>query len=154
MRSKRLLFATLLAAAALAGYNFKYEASDQDRLTWVNQTLAQVYDQSADPKLKKVEFVVTADYFIRLRKTYAKEMQEYYSFNLHQFNDLDYFGSTSTGMLHLRTMADDIIVQTRNDRRGDIDSMATALDIPVKNMEPERLDSLRDALNYFKAKGL
>jgi hypothetical protein len=28
------------------------------------------------------------------------------------------------------------------------------LNIPVKNMPPERLDSLREGLNYFKAKGL
>jgi hypothetical protein len=154
MRSKRLLTATLLAATTLAGYNFKRQTTDQDRLVWINQTLAQVYDQSTDPKLKKVELQVTPDYFVRLRKTYAKEMQEYYSFSLHQFNDLDYFGNTSAGILQLKTMADDIIVQTYNDRRGDIDSMATALDIPVKNMEPERLDSLREALNYFKAKGL
>ncbi len=33
---------------------------------------------------------------------------------------------------------------------GDIDTMTTVLNIPVKNMEPERLDSLREALNYFK----
>jgi hypothetical protein len=54
----------------------------------------------------------------------------------------------------LKTKADDIIVQTYNDRHGDVDSMTTVLNIPVKNIEPERLDSLREAFNYFKAKGL
>jgi hypothetical protein len=51
-------------------------------------------------------------------------------------------------------MADDIIVQTRNDRKGDVDSMTTVLNIPVRNMEPERLDSLKEAFNFFKGKGL
>ena len=128
--------------------------SDEDWLTWANRCLTQSYDPSADAKLKKWELSVTPEYFVRLRKTYAKGKQEYYSFNLHQFNDMDYLGNTNNGTLELKTNADDIIVQTRNDRNGDVDSMATMLDIPVKNMEPERLDSLREALNYFKAKGM
>lgn len=151
---------TKIAGTAVAGillisfYGFKKAFDDQDWLAYVNRTLTLAYDQSTDPKLKKVEIYLTPDYFVRLRKTYARDMQEYYSFNLHQFNDMDYMGSTTAGTLALKTMADDIIVQTYNDRHGDIDSMSTVLDIPVKNMEPERLDSLREAFNYFKAKGL
>ena len=151
-------FNKVLAAAAVLlavwFYSFKQAYDDQDWLLYVNRCLAQSYDQSSDPKLKKVEISLTPDYFVRLRKTYAKNMQEYYSFNLHQFGDMDYLGNTTTGILSLKTIADDIIVQTYNARNGDIDSMATVLDIPVKNMEPERLDSLREAFNYFKAKGL
>jgi len=128
--------------------------SDQDWLAWTNRCLTQSYDPSGDAKLKKWELSVTPEYFIRLRKTYAKGKQEYYSFNLHAFNDMDYLGNINNGTLELKTDADDIIVQTYNDRNGDIDSMATMLDIPVKNMEPERLDSLREALNYFKGKGM
>ena len=128
--------------------------SEQDWLSWTNRCLAQSYDPSGDAKLKKWELSVTPEYFVRLRKTYARGKQEYYSFNLHQFNDMDYLGNTNNGTLELKTMADDIIVQTYNDRNGDVDSMATMLDIPVRNMEPERLDSLHEALNYFKSKGL
>jgi hypothetical protein len=128
--------------------------SDEDWLTWANKCLTQSYDPSADAKLKKWELSVTPEYFVRLRKTYAKGKQEYYSFNLHAFNDMDYLGNTNNGTLELKANADDIIVQTYNDRNGDVDSMATALNIPVKNMEPERLDSLREALNYFKGKGM
>lgn len=135
-------------------YSFKYGMSDKDWLLWANRCLAQSYDASGDAKLKKWELSVTPEYFVRLRKTYAKGKQEYYSFNLHQLNDMDYLGNTSAGTLELKTMADDIIVQTYNDRHGDVDSMATVLNIPVKNMEPERLDSLRQALNYFKGKGM
>ena len=63
-----------------------------------------------------------------------------------------YIGTTVSGTLQLKTIADDIIVQTYNDPKGDIDSMATELDLPMKNIEPNRLDSLQMALNYFKKK--
>jgi hypothetical protein len=142
-----------IAALSLC-YSFKTGMSDQDWLSWANRCLTQSYDPSGDAKLKKWELSVSGDYFLRLRKTYAKGKQEYYSFNLHRLNDMNYLGNTASGTLALKTIADDIIVQTYNDRSGDVDSMTTVLNIPVKNMEPERLDSLRDALNYFKAKGM
>jgi hypothetical protein len=154
MKIKNVLMASAMLIVIAANYGFKYNFDEQDWLIYANRCLAQSYDQSADPKLKKVEISITTDYFIRLRKTYNKNMQEYYSFSLHKFDDMDYLGSTGGGTLQLKTMADDIIVQTYNDRRGDVDSMTTVLNIPVKNMEPERLDSLREAFNYFKAKGL
>ncbi|HZY37731.1 MAG TPA: hypothetical protein VFE53_13830 [Mucilaginibacter sp.] len=148
----------LIAAAAIvltsSFFSFKRTFDDQDWLAYVNRSLTRSYDQTADPKLKKVEISLTPDYFVRLRKTYAKNMQEYYSFNLHQFGDMDYLGNATAGILSLKTVADDIIVQTYNDRHGDVDSMTAVLNIPVKNMEPEQLDSLREAFNYFKAKGL
>jgi hypothetical protein len=154
MKFNKVLIAAPLIVLVASLFGFKRTFDDQDWLAYVNRVLPQSYDQSTDPKLKKVDISLTSDYFIRLRKTYAKNMQEYYSFNLHQFNDMDYLGNTTSGTLALKTKADDIIVQTYNDRHGDIDSMTTVLNIPVKNMEPERLDSLRQAFNYFKAKGL
>ena len=144
----------LVLLAISASFCFKRGMSNQDWLSWINRCLTQSYDPSGDVKLKKWELSVNAENFIRLRKTYAKGMQEYYSFNLHQLDDMNYLGNSKTGIVALKTMADDIIVQTRNDRHGDVDSMTTVLNIPVKNMEAERLDSLREALNYFKAKGL
>ena len=142
MNVKKVLLAIAFTIVITANYGFKPAFEEQDWLTYANHALAQSYDASGDSKLKKVEFSLTPDYFIRLRKTYAKGKQEYYSFNLHQLNDFDYLGSTSGGILEFKTKADDIIVQTYNDRHGDVDSMTTVLDIPVKNMEPERLDSL------------
>ncbi|BAU55537.1 hypothetical protein [Mucilaginibacter gotjawali] len=154
MNVKKVLITTAFIIALSTSYGFKYRFDEQDWLSYTNRCLAQSYDASGDSKLKKVEFFLTPDSFIRLRKTYAKGKQEYYSFNLHQLNDFDYLGSSTTGILEFKTLADDIIVQTYNDRHGDVDSMTTVLDIPVKNMEPERLDSLHEALNYFKAKRL
>ncbi len=154
MKLKKVLFTAAFFIAVSVNFCFKTGFNEQDWLLWANKCLQQSYDPSGEAKLKKWELLVTPDYFMRLRKTYAKGKQEYYSFNLHQFNDMDYLGNTQTGILQLKTIADDIIVQTYNDRKGDEDSMTTVLSLPVKKMEPERLDSLQQAFNYFKAKGL
>lgn len=132
-------------------YSFKPVADPQQLINWSNKTLMQVYDPSGDAKLKKWELSLTEDLFLRLRKTYQNGKQEYYSCQLHSFNDLDYMGTTASGLLNIKTNADDIIVQTYNDRKGDVDSMATTFSIPVKNMEPEQIDSLRNVLLYFKS---
>jgi hypothetical protein len=140
--------------AVTSGYSFKNNFNDQDWLTWTNKCLDQSYDPSADKKLKKWELTVTPTYFLRLRKTYNKNKQVYYSFNLNKLKEINYTGNTKKGILQLKALADDIIVQSYNDRKGDVDSMSAVLNIPLKNMEAERLDSLQEALDYFKAKGL
>jgi hypothetical protein len=150
---KNILLVAMLFVASVS-YCFKSAMSGTDWQLWTYKCLMQSYDPSTDTKLKKFEFTVTADAFIRLRKTYAKGKEEFYSFNLHNLKDMDYSGNTAAGVLELKTVADDIICQTKNDRHGDVDSMTTVLNIPVKNMEPERLDSLREAFDYFKAKGM
>ena len=121
-------------------------------LSWSNRTLLHAYDPTAEVKLKKWELTITDDLFLRFRKTYQNGKQEYYSCHLHSFNDLNYLGTTRVGTLNISTLADDIIVQTYNDRKGDVDSMTNTLSIPVRNMEPEQVDSLRNALLAFKAK--
>lgn len=151
---KKVFFLIVIISVVSVCFSFKAGMSAQDWLIWANKCLMQAYDTSTDPKLKKFEFSVTPDSFIRLRKTYAKGKEEFYSFNLRNLKDMDYSGNTAVGILELKTMADDIICQTKNDRRGDVDSMTTVLNVPVKNMEPERLDSLREAFDYFKNKGL
>src|SRR5580704_8843637 len=99
MKFYKVLVAVLVVLLSVSFFGFKPAFDDQDWLAYVNRSLTQSYDQFADPKLKKAEIYLTPDYFVRLRKTYAKEMQEYYSFNLHQFNDIDYLGNTTTGIL-------------------------------------------------------
>jgi hypothetical protein len=127
---------------------------EQEWLNWSNKCLAESYNPPPDVKLKKWEIALTSDYFLRLRKTYQHERQEYFSFNVHRLTDVEYLGNDTTGTLKMSTLADDIIVQTYEDPKGDLDSMATALELPVKNMSPARVDSLKMALNYFKAKNL
>jgi hypothetical protein len=131
-----------------------FNVDKTDWLSWANNCLLQSYDSIDDIKLKKRELMITSDSFIRLRKTYQNGKQEYYSFNLQRYNSINYLGTNIAGKLLIKTTKDDIIVQTYNDRAGDVDSMATMLSIPVKNMEPERLDSLQAAFNYLKQKSL
>lgn len=150
-RHKWLINSCLLLAA-LAGYGFNRYADKQQTISWSNQCLFQCFDASGEIKLKKWDLSLTADAFLRFRKTYLNGRQEYYSFNLRRFKDLDYLGTATRGTIRIKTLADDIIVQTYNDRKGNVDSMTTTLSIPVKNMDAERLDSLYNALNYLKLK--
>ncbi len=151
LKRKNRFLALSFVLAGLAGMCF---VAEQDWLNWSNQCLAASYDGTADTKLKKFEISLNQEAFLRLRKTYQNGKQEYFSLQLQQLDDLNYIGNVYKGMLRLKTKEDDIIVQTYNDRKGNIDTMATVLDIPVKNMEPERLDSLQQAINFLKAKGL
>ncbi|RZJ17747.1 MAG: hypothetical protein EON51_17675 [Acinetobacter sp.] len=57
---------------------------------------------------------------------------------------MDYYGTTTKGDLYLRTKKDDVIVQTRNDRSGEIDSMGTYIVIPLKNIDVQQLNELAD----------
>ncbi|HEY4322649.1 MAG TPA: hypothetical protein VGN20_01650 [Mucilaginibacter sp.] len=154
MKIKKFFVTAIVIIAVFANYGFKYSSNEQGWLSWTNKCLAQSYDSSGDAKLKKWDLAITNDDFIRLRKTYQKGKQVYYSFNLNKLNGMDYFGDAFKGTIRLKAVEDDIIVQTYNDRKGDVDSMTTVMNIPVKNMPAERLDSLQQALNYFKLKGL
>jgi hypothetical protein len=153
-KSKKYTFLAAVVLLALLHTSFTNHADEQQLLDWSNRCFSESYDPSGDAKLKKSDWVLTGDAFIRLRKTYQSGRQEYYSFQLHRLDSMQYLGKTDAGTLHFKTLADDIIVQTYNDHNGDIDSMATHLDIPVKNVSPGRLDSLQMVINYFKNKNL
>ena len=149
---KKIAVVFVLIVAGLANYGFVTAIDEQEMVAWTNKCVAQSFDASADAKLKKWELLLTNDSFIRFRKTYQNNKQEYFSFHLHRLNDMSYLGDGTSGTLQFKTTEDDIIVQTYNDRKGDVDSMANILSIPVKNMDAERLDSLHTAIEYFKAK--
>lgn len=133
---------------------FTYQMGEKEWLDWSNKCLLQTFDASTDTKLKKWEFEVTPQHFIHLRKTYQHGRQEYFSFHLTKLDSVNYLGNTTTGQLRFKTLNDDIIVQTYDDPKGNIDSMTTVLAIPVKDMTPERLDSLNDAIEFLKEKKL
>ncbi len=148
----------IIALISLSGVffgGFRPIMSEQEWISWGNRFLNESYDPTVEPTLKKHEITLTPDHFMRLRKTYQQGKQEYYSFSLKRFSELDYIpGSAATDTLEMKTQADDIIYQTYEDPQGDIDSMATHWDIPVKKLSPQRLDSLKQALNFLKGKGL
>ncbi|WP_374951855.1 hypothetical protein [Mucilaginibacter sp.] len=129
--------------------------SDQEWINWSNKFLTESFEPAVGPKLKKYEIMLTPDHFIRLRKTYQQGKQEYYSFSIKRFAAITYLNSgVSTDTLKLQTQADDIIVQTYNDPKGDVDSMATTLNIPVKKIAASKIDSLKLALSVLKARSL
>ncbi|MDN3549533.1 hypothetical protein [Mucilaginibacter aquaedulcis] len=153
-QTKKILLVGPVLLISWLNYSFKAETDDIEWLDWSNKCLTESYNPLPDVKLKKWELALTNDYFLRLRKTYQHGKQEYFSFNLHRLNNVEYQGDDKVGVLQLNTTADDIIVQTYEDPKGDIDSMSTTLELPVRNMSSGRLDSLKNALSYFKAKGL
>ncbi|RYG20912.1 MAG: hypothetical protein EOO07_03980 [Chitinophagaceae bacterium] len=109
----------------------------------IQNTLLKYYDPSADgAALKRYELNVTNTGFCKYKKIYANGKTEFFSFNLSRFKDIEYYGSVRRGELHLYTNNDDVIVQTHNDRKGDIDSMATHMIIPLKEIDQDVLNGL------------
>ncbi len=149
---KKVGVVLVLMIAGLANYGFVTAVDEEEMIAWTNKCFTQSFDASVGDKLKKFELLLTNDAFIRFRKTYSNNKQEYFSFHLHRLADMSYLGNSESGTLQFKTTDDDIIVQTYNDRKGDVDSMANILNIPVKSMGAERLDSLHNVIEYFKAK--
>ncbi|WP_207534622.1 hypothetical protein [Desertivirga arenae] len=117
---------------------------------WAESYVKSCFDATAgNQKLKKWELSITDKGFFRFRKYYINGKQEYFSFNLKRFDHLTYLGTEEFGQIVLRTKQDDIIVQTYNDPKGNIDSMAHELKIPVINVHVELLDSLNINLSYL-----
>jgi len=109
----------------------------------------QFFNQAAIP-LKKWEISVGPEGFFRLKKYFASGKQEYFSFNFKRLKDIKYEGTNDSGSVVFTTINDDIIVQTYNDPKGNIDSMSTVLALPVLNMSMEKLDSLRNMAGRLK----
>ena len=134
-------------------FSFSYLYSDENQLiSWSGRCLLHWFNPESGLKLKKWELTVTGDCFLRFKKYYQTGKQEYYSFHLRRFKDVDYLGTTANGILRLHTNADDVIVQTYNDPKCNIDSMSSVIDIPVREVIPEQLDSLRTNLLELKEK--
>lgn len=114
---------------------------------WSQRFFVQRFNPIAtNVKLKRWEFNITTAGFFRFRKYHINGKQEYFSFTLKKLIDIGYLGSTSSGNLVLKTKGADIIVQTYNDPKGNIDSMSHSLIIPVQNITAESLDSLQTTL--------
>lgn len=137
-------------AIALAGLCLCFFCSfsvAEEPNVFIQSLLAKCFNTEAEAKqIKKFEINVTNTGFCRYRKIYINGKQEYFSFNLSRFKEMDYYGTLEKGELYLRTQNDDVIVQTRNDKKGDVDSMGTFMVIPLKNIDLEQLNALNDQL--------
>lgn len=124
-----------------------------EELAYIGKKLSEHHDsEHAEEQIKRYELNVTNTGFCRYRRYYVSGKVEYFSFNLIKFKDLDYYGTDKTGLLYLRTRGENVIVQTYNDKReGDVDSMATFMAVPLKNMEPADLSDLSERLLKMNA---
>ena len=121
---------------------FAFTSSDllNDEAIFMQKKLVDHYDMSQEGAgLERGELIVTNTGFCRYKKFFQNGKIEYFSFNLMKFKDLDFLGTVKRGRLLLHTEEDDVIVQTYNDKGGDLDSMASDLTIPLKNIEAEDL---------------
>lgn len=106
-----------------------------DEAGYLEKKLTEHYDISQEgPDILSYELQVTNSGFCRYKRHFANGKTDYFSFNTVKFKRLDYSGTTKSGRLILYTIKDDVIVQTFNDHDGDIDSMATFLSIPLKDI--------------------
>jgi hypothetical protein len=149
---KPLIPLTLLAGLTMLWLCGATILDEQQWLVWCNKCLLQSYNYFAATNIKKSDLNITYDGFVRYRKIYQNGKQEYFSFHLHRFKDLDFQPDNAEGgKLNLHTIGSDVIVQTYTDPNGDIDSMATTLTIPVRGLLPAQADSLKMGLLYLKA---
>ena len=118
-----------------------------EQFVYLQKKLVDHYDNTQESKeVKRYELNVTNSGFCRYKRYFNNGKVEYFSFNLMKFASMDYYGTDKNGKLLLRTKGEDVIVQTHNDKKGDVDSMATYLSIPMKDMEPEDLVDLSERL--------
>lgn len=125
----------------------------EEGVSYLQKSFASHYDlgQESD-QIKRYELNVTNNGFCRYKRFYINGKTEYFAFKLSKFKDIDYFGSTETGKLYLHTKGDDVIVQTYRDKGGDVDSMATQIIIPIKNIQPEDLNLIEENLKELSGK--
>lgn len=138
---------SLLSATAVLLCAFSDPESMELYVGFLQKSFIDHYDSSQEVKqIKRYELNITNNGFCRYKRYFNNGKTEYFAFKLAKFKDLDYLGNTTAGKLYLRTKGDDVIVQTYKDRGGDVDSMATEVVIPVKNMEAEDLNAIRENL--------
>jgi hypothetical protein len=130
-------------------------AFPEDSRVFVHAFLNKYYDKEGQKDaLKRYELNVTNTGFCRYRKVFANGKEEFFSFNLSRFQSMDFYGDVNHGILYLRTKSDDVIVQTRNDRAGAVDSMATYMAIPLRNIDVEQLNELNSRLSKLNGNQL
>jgi hypothetical protein len=126
--------------------------SDEEQAEFIEKKLTALYDnQRAEKIIKRYELSVTKSGFCRYKVHYQNGKIEYFSFNFLKYKDIDFLGSSVRGFLYLRTMDDDVIVQTYHDRDGDIDSMANFMIIPLRLVEPQDLNILGEQFRSMSA---
>ncbi|MCX2574668.1 hypothetical protein [Pedobacter sandarakinus] len=138
---------TLISAFYVSLTAFSTAESLAEYADFLQKSLTSHYDVAQESNaIKRYELNITNNGFCRYKRYFNNGKTEYFAFKLTKFKDMDFMGNTSSGKLYLRTKGDDVIVQTYKDRGGDVDSMSTQVIIPLKNIEAEDLNLIRDRL--------
>lgn len=148
---KSLKGGVIIAFCAALSLSFTVDFDKISAIDFSSRCLYKGFDPTEEGKITGWQFYVTPDNFMRFKKLYYKGRQAYFSFNIHRFQDLSYVGDHTKGIVQIKTQSDDIIVQTYNDPKGNVDSMSTVLQIPVRNVSAAQIDSLKKALIFLKA---
>lgn len=145
MRFKGILLVVLLLCCA-------FDSADLNNLLLeLQSTLTKSLRISSEINIAKTKLEVTPTGFVRFTKTLKSGKQCYSSLNLSKFFKMDYWGTTDSGLLILRSARNDVIVQTFHDQEGDVDSMSSHLDILLNKIEPEQLNAINYQLKQIKA---
>lgn len=143
----KTLTIAVIAVLGLFLCGFSDPISLESYLNYLQKSFIDHYDASQEQSLiKRYELNVTNTGFCRYKRFYNSGKTEYFSFKFSKFKQMDYLGSTTEGKLVLRTKGDDVIVQTYNDKAGDVDSMASELVIPLKNIEVDDLNKIKNTI--------
>lgn len=150
-RSTKIIIFILLCPVFLS---FSVRGPADEEAGFVQEMLNTHHTVRADAApLKKYELQVSGAGFCRYKIYYLNGKQEYFSFHFLKYKTAEFIGDSTQGVLYLHTLNDDVIVQTHRDRRGgDIDSMATSLAIPLKDMRAEDLDLLQEKFRQLQLK--
>jgi hypothetical protein len=142
-----------IGALGLALCSFcMFRQLDEDA-AYLQKKLIEHYDVSQEgPEILSYELQFTNSGFCRYKRQFVNGKVEYFSFNSMRFKNLDYSGTIKNGRLFLRTISDDVIVQTFNDSEGDIDSMATFVSIPLKDIGTTDLADLAEKFQRLHLK--
>ncbi len=147
---KTCFFLTLVLVFFISSAFFLIDPLEDDA-DFVQNMLGKHYDeQFTSSQLQSYELSITNNGFCRYKRHYKNGKIEYFAFNFIKFRDADFIGGSTRGRLCLRTDEDDVIVQTYKDRNGDIDSMASSLTIPLKQVEPEDLNILVEKIRLMR----
>lgn len=149
-RCKNLLLVFLICLTGVFFLASWKSGQVEESWKWIQRCLLQSFNHTAGNGLKKWELSVTPDGFFRHKKYLPSGKQEYFSFHFTRLKSIDYQGTPDSGAIVFNTVEDDIIVQTYNDPKGNIDSMSKALVFPVLKVGIEQLDSLKSFLIPFR----
>jgi hypothetical protein len=148
VRLKRLIF----LSATILFFAFTSRDLLNDQAIFLQKKLVDHYDREREPSaVARCELNVTSTGFCRYKRFCENGKVEYFSLNLMKFKEMDYLGTVAAGRLLIRTIGDDVIVQTYNTKNDDLDSMAAVMVIPLKNIEPEDLTAFSKAFLSMQA---